>query len=153
MAFNSIKKTDISEYENYSEPTSVSKSFFGKTMRVEGEVFSEEDLTIEGRVNGRINISKTLSIGKDGHVHGQITAAMVRIAGDADGMVTVSEKLEISSEGKFSGNIKAETIVVAEGAQLKGTINLEEVSKSSSAIDPSDTTEMPAIRVTTKKKS
>jgi cytoskeletal protein CcmA (bactofilin family) len=154
MAFNTAKRTDVSEYGNYSEPTSVSRSFFGKTMHIEGEVISDEDVTIEGKVNGQLKISKTLTIGKDGHVHGEITAAMVRIAGEADGVVTASEKLEISAEGKFSGNIKAEKIVVSEGAQLKGTINLEEKTpEKTDDIDPSDTTEMPAVDVPAKKKS
>ncbi len=173
MAFNAAKRSDTSEYGDYSEPTAVTRSFFSKTMRIEGEIISDEDLTIEGKVNGQLKISKTLTIGKEGFVYGEITAALVRIGGEVEGIVHASEKLEISAGGKFNGHIKAEKIVVSEGAQLKGTINLEENTIShakkkspqnespetskmpvtlavNAVIDPSDTTELPAAIVATK---
>jgi cytoskeletal protein CcmA (bactofilin family) len=51
---------------------------------------------------------------------------VVHISGQAQGHLEASQKLEISSEGKYTGDIKSDTIRVAEGAQLKGTVNLEE---------------------------
>lgn len=124
MAFSSSKKTS-SDYDNNS-PISESHSFFGKTMRIEGEITSDEDLTIEGKVDGQLDVSKTLTIGNDGYVSGSISASVVRINGGAEGRLTAREKLEITSEGKFNGHISAQRIKVAEGAQLKGNINTEE---------------------------
>ena len=123
MAFGSDKKPGSGD-DRYGSPDS--QSFFGKTMRIEGEITSDEDLTIEGNVKGKLEISKTLIIGKEGHVEGKISASVVRISGEAEGELKASQKLEISSAGKYNGNIKSETIKVAEGAQIKGTINLEE---------------------------
>jgi len=120
MAYGSEKRSDSSDYE------SSSPSFFGKTMRIEGEITSDEDLTIEGKVMGQLQVSKTLTIGKDGYVDGEISAKVVHISGEAEGHLSASEKLVITSEGKYTGNINSDTIKVAEGAQIRGTINTEE---------------------------
>ena len=120
MAFGSEKKTDSSDYGSSSQ------SFFGKTMRIEGEVTSDEDLTIEGKIKGQLKVSKTLTIGKEGYVEGDISANVVHISGEAEGHLSASQKLVITSEGKYTGNISSDTIKVAEGAQIKGTINTEE---------------------------
>jgi cytoskeletal protein CcmA (bactofilin family) len=120
MAFGTEKKPDYRDYESSSQ------SFFGKTMRIEGEITSDEDLTIEGKVKGQLEVSKTLTIEKEGYVDGKISATVVHISGEAEGHLKASEKLVISSEGKYTGNINSDTIKVAEGAQIKGTINLEE---------------------------
>jgi len=123
MAFGTDKKPGPGEY-GYS--SSDSQSFFGKSMRIEGEITSDEDVTIEGKVQGQLDVSKTLIIGKEGYVDGKISASVVRISGAAEGNLVASQKLEITSEGKFTGNIFADTIRVAEGAQLKGSINIED---------------------------
>ena len=124
MAFTSNKKPEGRDFDDYSTSTSVSSSFFGKTMKIEGEITSDEDVTIEGKLKGQLKVSKTLTIGKDGYVNGKISASVVQISGEAEGEISASEKLEISSGGQYTGNIQAETFVVAEGAKLKGTINM-----------------------------
>lgn len=144
MAFNTGKRSDVNEYGNYSEPTQISRSFLGKSLEIKGAVISDEDVIIEGKVNGRLTISKTLTVGKEGYIQGEISASQVRIAGTVNGILAASQKLEISAEGKFNGNICAEKIIVCEGAQLKGTINLEEIPPTQS-VDPADTTELPAV--------
>jgi cytoskeletal protein CcmA (bactofilin family) len=134
MAFGTDKKSG--DFGGYDSMDSTPGSFFGKTMSVEGEITSDEDLTIEGKVDGQLEISKTLTIGKDGYVKGDISAAVVRISGEAEGHLKASQKLEIHSHGKFSGDIKSDVIVVAEGAKLKGTINREDEKKAASPPKP-----------------
>jgi cytoskeletal protein CcmA (bactofilin family) len=129
MAFSSSKRNGTGSYDDYG--SSATGSFFGKTMNVEGEITSDGDLTIEGKVTGKLDISNTLTIGTQGHVNGDISAAVVRIGGEAEGQLVAKDKLEISAEGKYNGNIQAERIVVAEGAQVKGTVNMSESSESS----------------------
>jgi cytoskeletal protein CcmA (bactofilin family) len=124
MAFGTEKKPDSRDYESSAQ------SFFGKTMRIEGEIISDEDLTIEGKVKGQLQVSKTLTIGKEGYVDGKISAKVVHISGEAEGQLTASEKLIISPEGKYTGNINSDIIKVAEGAQIKGTINIEKEKTS-----------------------
>lgn len=95
-------------------------------MKIEGDLYSDEDLTVEGHVKGTIKVSKTLTIGRDGNVSADIEAKVVRIIGTAKGTINATDKVLIMSEGRYSGNIRSEKLVVAEGAILIGDINKEE---------------------------
>ena len=135
MVFGSSKKIekkskDVPVYlppkreEVVVEPPS-SASYIGKTMKIEGELVSDEDLTIEGQVTGTIEVTKTLTIGKNGDVSADINARVVKIIGKARGNIIASDKVEILSNGRYNGNIKSEKLVVSEGAVLIGNINQE----------------------------
>jgi cytoskeletal protein CcmA (bactofilin family) len=125
MAFNVSKKD--SQFDEYSSATEqASSSYLGKTLKVKGEITSDEMLTVEGEVKGNINITKTLTIGKDGYVDGEISAEVVKIDGKAKGNITATQKLEISSKGNFYGNIKSDKLVIAEGAVFQGKANMDE---------------------------
>ncbi|UCH94194.1 MAG: polymer-forming cytoskeletal protein [Candidatus Aminicenantes bacterium] len=108
-----------------SGSVSLSASFIGETMNVEGDLTSDEDITIEGKVQGNISVSKTLTIGKSGRVKADITAAVVRVIGEAKGNIIASDKVEILAQGRYTGNIQSQKLVVAEGAILNGYINQE----------------------------
>ncbi|MCP4217062.1 MAG: polymer-forming cytoskeletal protein [bacterium] len=123
-----------------SYQTSGPASFIGKTMNIEGELFSDEDLTVEGKVKGTVNVSKTLIIGRSGDVTADINAKVVKIIGKARGTIVASEKVAILSEGYYSGSIHSEKLIVSEGAILIGHINqdpatpvLEEKAQSAPA--------------------
>lgn len=110
----------------YAPPDASSGSYLGKTLKIKGEITSDEILTVEGTVEGNLNISRTLTIGKDGHVEGEIKAQQVKIHGTAEGNVEATEKLEISSNGNFSGTVRSDTLVIEEGAVFRGKVNVEE---------------------------
>ncbi|MCP5102004.1 MAG: polymer-forming cytoskeletal protein [bacterium] len=140
MVFGSGKKSDKKgkdkDYATYEhvEPrpraTAVeeqaSASYIGKTMRIEGGLVSDEDLTVEGQVKGTIDVTKTLTVGRHGDVSADINAKVVKIIGTARGTITAAEKVAILSEGRYTGNIRSEKLVVADGAILFGDINKEE---------------------------
>lgn len=113
-------------YKPQTVVESSSGSFVGRTMKIEGDLYSDEDLTVEGHVKGTIKVSKTLTIGRDGNVSADIEAKVVRIIGTAKGTINATDKVLIMSEGRYSGNIRSEKLVVAEGAILIGDINKEE---------------------------
>ncbi len=129
MVFKSSKKEDKKSEDTYIVSTEktveeeTSRSFIGKTMNIEADITSDEDVTVEGKVTGNISISKTLTIGKNGSVKADINASVVRIIGEARGNITASKKVEILSQGRFTGNIQSQKLVIADGAILNGTIN------------------------------
>lgn len=138
MVFGSSKKQNKKikeqDYPTYQPPQpsrqqsvntepSLSASFLGKTMNIEGEIFSDEDLTIEGKVKGSIEVTRTLTIGKSGDVEADIHAKVVKIIGKARGNIVATDKVAILSDGMYEGNIKSEKLVVAEGAILIGLVN------------------------------
>ena len=112
-----------------SSPAAAASSFIGETMVIEADITSDEDIIIEGKVKGNINVSKTLTIGKSGKVKADIKAAVVRILGEAKGNIIASDKVELLSLGRYSGSIQSQKLVVQEGAILNGDINQEKKSK------------------------
>jgi cytoskeletal protein CcmA (bactofilin family) len=135
MAFRSGKKGEKKDREFTTfEPVQViedksSGSFIGKTMKIVGELISDENLTIEGRVKGSIAVSKTLTIGRYGNVKADINASVVNIIGSARGNIVASDKVAILSDGRYNGNIQSEKLVVAEGAILIGDVNKQKKPK------------------------
>jgi cytoskeletal protein CcmA (bactofilin family) len=135
MGFMSGKKQEKKVVETYSapkssftppEPVSSPGSFIGKTMNITADIISDDDVTVEGRVNGNIEVAKTLTIGKYGNVTADMKASVVRIVGVAKGNIIASDKVEILSEGRYTGNIESKKLVVAEGAVLNGYINKDQ---------------------------
>jgi cytoskeletal protein CcmA (bactofilin family) len=125
MAFNSYKKDEYSGSGGLSS-SQTSMSYLGKSMKIKGKISSDEYLTVEGQVEGNIDISKTLTIGKNGYVNGTINADIVKLDGKAEGNITAASKLEIASSGTFQGTIKSDKLVIDEGAVFKGKVNVED---------------------------
>jgi cytoskeletal protein CcmA (bactofilin family) len=133
MVFRSTKKDERKRDETYVVSTAsvekekadvhVPMSFIGETMDIKADITSDENVTIEGKVNGNIEISKTLIIGKNGSVKADIKAAVVRVFGEAKGNIVASEKVEILAQGRYTGDIQSQKLVVEEGAILNGNIN------------------------------
>ena len=125
MAFNSYKKDEYPGLGGFSSSRS-SMSYLGKSMKIKGKISSDEYLTVEGQVEGNIEISKTLTIGKNGYVNGTINADIVKLDGKAEGNITAATKLEIASTGTFQGTIKSDKLVIEDGATFKGKVNVED---------------------------
>lgn len=125
MAFNSYKKDEYAGSGGFSS-SQTSMSYLGKSMKIKGKISSDEYLTVEGQVEGNIDISKTLTIGKNGYVNGTINADIVKLDGKAEGNITAASMLEIASSGTFQGTIKSDKLVIEEGAVFKGKVNVED---------------------------
>jgi len=125
MAFNSYKKDEYPGLGGFSSSRS-SMSYLGKSMKIKGKISSDEYLTVEGQVEGNIEISKTLTIGKNGYVNGTINADIVKLDGKAEGNITAATKLEIASTGTFQGTIRSDKLVIEDGATFKGKVNVED---------------------------
>jgi len=101
----------------------------GKDAVVKGELTSQNDMLIEGRVEGKIRSSHRVVIGESGNVQAQVHARIVSIRGEVHGDCEASKKVEITATGKVFGNISAETIVVAEGATFRGSSRMTKPSQ------------------------
>jgi cytoskeletal protein CcmA (bactofilin family) len=149
MGFISNKPKKLSnsgnDIDNFysSQGISSEKTIIGKTLKIEGEVKSDEDVIIEGKVSGKVEVGKTLTIGKHGYVNAEISARIVRILGKVEGNVKAIYKVEIVPEGKLYGNIKAPKIVIAEGALFKGSVEMndnKDLLNKNNALETSKTT-------------
>ena len=104
--------------------TEVRTAVIGPNIRIQGELSGDEDLVVEGRVEGKISVSKGLRIGPQAQVNAEVKAHHVTIAGRIVGNVTAADKVEILPSGILEGNIRAPKIAIAEGAQFKGSVDM-----------------------------
>ncbi len=98
----------------------------GPTIRIKGEVSGEENLLIEGKVDGSVSLrGKDLTVGSSGSVNANVSATVVKIDGEVKGDITGEEKVIISNTGKVQGNIVAPRVTLEDGAKFKGSIDMD----------------------------
>lgn len=99
-------------------------SFIGSGIRIQGELLGDQDVLVEGRVEGRVEVSKAFRVGPGGVVMAEVVARTVSIAGRVVGNVSGAERVELLPTGTLEGNIKAPCIVIGEGARFTGRIDM-----------------------------
>jgi cytoskeletal protein CcmA (bactofilin family) len=102
----------------------------GKSVVIKGELSGSEDLTIEGQVEGKIELRQNvLTIGANGKIKAQVFAKAVVILGEVTGNVTATEKVDIRDNGSVDGDIAAPRVAIAEGAHFRGSIDMQRSGK------------------------
>ncbi len=99
-------------------------TIIGKGVTVKGELLGDEDVKVEGRVEGKIKLTKNLLVGQAGVVEADVEAENINIGGTVTGNLSAQNKVEIVSSGKMVGDIKAPRVIVAEGAHFKGNVDM-----------------------------
>jgi cytoskeletal protein CcmA (bactofilin family) len=98
----------------------------GKSVVIKGELNGSEDLTVEGHVEGRIELKDhVLTIGPNGKIKAQVFAKAVIVLGEVNGNVTASEKVDIRDGGSVDGDIIAPRVAIAEGAHFRGSVDMQ----------------------------
>ena len=98
----------------------------GKSVVIKGELSGSEDLTIEGQVEGKIELRQNvLTIGSNARIKAQVFAKSVIILGEVTGNVTASEKVDIRDNGSVDGDIASPRVAIAEGAHFRGSIDMQ----------------------------
>jgi cytoskeletal protein CcmA (bactofilin family) len=97
----------------------------GKAVKVNGQITSQEDLYVDGDVEGTVElIQHKLTIGPNGKVHAAIKAREVVVLGTIQGNVDASDRIEIRKDAKLVGDIKTARIIIEDGAYFKGSIDI-----------------------------
>jgi cytoskeletal protein CcmA (bactofilin family) len=103
----------------------------GKSVFIKGELSGSEDLTIEGNVEGRIELKEnTLTIGPNGKIRAEVFAKQVIVLGEVTGNVTATEKVDIRDNGSVDGDVTSPRVAIAEGAHFRGAIDMQGASQS-----------------------
>jgi cytoskeletal protein CcmA (bactofilin family) len=98
----------------------------GKSVVIKGELNGSEDLTIEGQVEGKIELRQNvLTIGANGRIKAQIFAKAVIVLGEVTGNVTATDKDDIRDNGSVDGDIASPRVAIAEGAHFRGSIDMQ----------------------------
>ena len=110
-----------------TEPTSPTADLasLGKTVKIEGKIYSAQDLQVDGEVEGTIELpDHKLTVGPNGRIKAEIKVREILVLGSTQGNVQAQEKVEIRSAAKFVGNVKTARIILEDGAYFKGSIEI-----------------------------
>ena len=114
----------------------------GKSVVIKGELNGSEDLTIEGHVEGTIQLREhVLTIGPNGRIKAQVFAKSVIVLGEVTGNVTASDKVDIRDNGSVDGDIISPRVAIAEGAHFRGSVDMQR--KAGAAAQPAKSVAAP----------
>jgi cytoskeletal protein CcmA (bactofilin family) len=124
----------------------------GKSVVIKGELSGSEDLTIEGQVDGKIELRQNvLTIGPNGRIKAQVFAKAVIVQGEVTGNIAASEKVDIRDNGSVDGDIASPKVAIAEGAHFRGSIDMQKAgvkapeAKPAAAAPAATTPAAPAV--------
>jgi cytoskeletal protein CcmA (bactofilin family) len=108
-------------------------SILGPTLHFKGDLTAEEDLLIQGKVEGSITHTQRLTVGVQGTVKADIRAQLIVVEGTVDGDLQADKAIFIKETAKVIGNLYAPVISILEGASFSGNIDMDGKKAASSA--------------------
>lgn len=110
----------------HQERDTVNMGNIGKSVVIKGDLSGSEDLTIEGTVEGKIELRQNvLTIGANGKIKAQVFAKIVVVQGEVTGNITATERVDIRDNGSVDGDLAAPRIAIADGAHFRGSIDMQ----------------------------
>jgi cytoskeletal protein CcmA (bactofilin family) len=106
----------------------------GQSVQIKGELKGNEDLTIEGQVDGKILVKDhNLTIGANGRITAEVHAKTVVVVGEVIGNITADDKIELAPSGSVQGDLRAPRVAIADGARFKGSIDMDRKGAAAAA--------------------
>ena len=146
------------EISMYNDPNSVAvvglrssgQAVIGRSITIKGEVTGDEDLVIEGRVDGSVDLQQhAVTVGPEGQVKANLSGRIVTVEGRVEGNVTADDQVVLRRSSWVKGDIRAPRVVLDDGAHFRGGIfmgedavpkrNAEAAAQRASATEPSKT--------------
>ena len=107
-------------------PRSGNPARLGPTQSWEGKLAGEEDLLVEGRFKGEIQLpGHQVTIGSQGQVEGEVRASSIIVEGEVRGNLTAAQQVLVRASGKVLGDIRAPRVALDQGCRFKGAIDME----------------------------
>lgn len=101
-------------------------SVFGPTLRFKGELKAQEDLKVEGKIEGTIQHQQRVIVGAKGEVVASVSAAAIEVDGKVQGDMHAKKSVKVSSSANVRGNIRAPSVSITEGANFNGSVSMEQ---------------------------
>jgi len=113
---------------------SASRAVIGASLELQGELSGNEDLLIEGRVQGRIQLAQhAVAVGAKGRVSATVHARVLSIEGEVDGNLVAEELIVLKKSARVRGDLVAPRVVIEDGARFKGTIDMDPTKPAQAA--------------------
>jgi cytoskeletal protein CcmA (bactofilin family) len=100
-------------------------SILPPSMRFKGELSADEDLLIQGSIEGTIHHTQRVTIGKEGKIKASITANIIKVEGAVEGDLHAAKSVYVDDSGNLRGNIHAPSVCLVEGSHFNGAINMD----------------------------
>ena len=111
-------------------------SVFGPTLRFKGELKAQEDIKIEGRIEGSIHHQQKVVVGQKGEVVATVNAAQIDVDGKVQGDMSAKKSVKVSQTAVVRGNIRAPSVSITEGANFNGGVTMESNAGSQGPTTP-----------------
>ena len=112
--------------------SSAGSAKIGPSIQIEGTLIGNEDLTIDGKVQGRIKFSgHALTIGPNGQIEAGLRAKLVIVQGEVKGNITADDKIQITASGSVKGDLRAPRIALDDGARFTGSVDMGKAPEAS----------------------
>ncbi len=124
-----VRTTQASETRPGQSPIAV----IGTKIVIRGDVSGEEDLLIQGRVEGSVDLTGyQLTVGKDGVVKANLMAKSITVEGSVEGDLIAQERILIKASSHVKGNLVAERVTLEDGSKFRGSIDMESAKANAS---------------------
>jgi len=100
-------------------------TLIGEGLTVEGEVVSEEEVTVQGTLRGALSSADAVQILPEAVVEANVTALCVAVGGQLIGNVSASERVDLQPGGRLVGDVRAARLTIADGASFKGNVDMD----------------------------
>ncbi len=108
----------------YDKGMVTNSSVLGPTLKFKGELTANEDLLIQGQIEGSINHTSSLTIGEEGKIKANVNAEHVCVEGTVDGDLVGSKSVVVKESGNVKGNIFSPVVTLREGSTFNGRIDM-----------------------------
>ena len=125
------------------QPRSESVAMIGTSVSIKGEVTGQENLRIQGRIEGKISLrGQDVTVGKSGKVQADIHAKAIHVEGEVVGDLYGEQEIIIEASGQVTGNLVAPRVNLENGSRFKGSIDMEGAAQHA---QPKPGQEIPAM--------
>lgn len=118
----------------------------GQSILISGKLTGDEDLTVRGRVEGELTLSKTLIVETTGVVKANVAVRNAIVSGVVVGNINATESVELTREGRMVGDIRAPRVIIVDGASFRGRVDMGEVEPGRVPTTARPTLTRPAVR-------
>ncbi len=115
--------------------SSVDVSILSSGVKIEGKIYSEGNMRIDGKVFGDVTVNGNLTLGDSSEVEGDVRAMNVTLSGIVKGLVEANEKVILEANSSLVGELTAKILVVEEGAKFDGRSNMNSAKSKSELTD------------------
>lgn len=99
----------------------------GQSILISGKLTGDEDLTVQGRVEGELTLTRTLIVEPSGVVKANVAVKNAIVSGVVVGNVNATESVELTREGRMVGDIRAPRVIIVDGASFRGRVDMGDV--------------------------